>query len=75
MNDFTKEELQLLLLSYWPSPYCIEPAKDLLYKKIQSMIENYCEPQCIHCGCNERHADLSAPPEELCPLNPGCEYE
>lgn len=48
MNNFTKDELGLLLLSYWASPYCIEPDKDLFLKKLQSMIDNYQEPKDIH---------------------------
>jgi hypothetical protein len=31
--------------------------------------------RCIYCGCTESKAELSAPPEDICPLNPGCEYE
>ncbi|HHF7341035.1 TPA: hypothetical protein ACPSKZ_000698 [Legionella anisa] len=47
MNDFTKEELEDILS--WSDVYCVG-ATDLSYrvsrpliKKIQSMIDNYCE--------------------------------
>lgn len=30
---------------------------------------------CVNCGCTARQASRASPPEELCPLNPGCEYE
>jgi hypothetical protein len=42
MNDFTKEELQLLFLSYSNSSFCIDKDKDHFYKKLQSMTDNYC---------------------------------
>lgn len=51
MNDFTKEELKLLFggLQLWMEEILYEDEKDRtfrneLYKKIQSMIDNYCEP-------------------------------
>lgn len=53
MNDFTKEELKLLFggLQLWMEEILYEDEKDRtfrneLYKKIQSMIDNYCEHDC-----------------------------
>jgi hypothetical protein len=49
MNDFTKEELGMLLggISLWRDEITFDEKKDdpykSLHKKIKSMIENYCE--------------------------------
>lgn len=47
MNDFTKEELEKLeeILSWHGSspPYSLEKIAIKLQRKIQSMIDNYCE--------------------------------
>lgn len=31
--------------------------------------------RCINCGYQESQADLACPPEDICPLNPGCDYD
>jgi hypothetical protein len=41
MNDFTKEELELIY-------YHLENEPVELSKKIQSMIDNYCDHECTH---------------------------
>ncbi len=49
MNDFTKEELNIIF--YWAIDrvesvgidFFREEGHDVLYKKIESMIENYCD--------------------------------
>jgi hypothetical protein len=45
MNDFTKEELQETLfgLEQWCHPSCDYPNYIALRKKIQAMIDSYCE--------------------------------
>lgn len=55
MNDFTKEELEDILETY----YIIEEHSDIERKvisKIQSLIDNYCEPSLnnsvCYCGQN-----------------------
>ena len=64
MNDFTKEELDLLMRSMesWLDSYYEHPEYEghLLQNKIQSMIDNYCEHEereimgwvskCVKCG-------------------------
>jgi hypothetical protein len=44
MNDFTKEELEILqkAMNYWAG----EHAGKVIKNKIQSMIDNYCEHDC-----------------------------
>jgi hypothetical protein len=63
MNDFTKDELEELYFytTFHKDRYQVEYPKELL-KKIQSLIENYCEhdwrvnfnereySECIKCG-------------------------
>jgi hypothetical protein len=68
MNDFTKEELQETLfgLEQWCHPSCDYPNYIALRKKIQAMIDSYCEHEpegdwhicvdkCKKCGaiCND----------------------
>jgi hypothetical protein len=43
MNDFTKEELEGLLLCMVHSSWIYKANKSILQEKIKSMIENYCE--------------------------------
>lgn len=49
MNDFTKEELKMLLggISLWMEEIAFMESKgdpyDCLYMKIKSMIDNYCD--------------------------------
>jgi hypothetical protein len=61
MNDFTKEELQKLRdgLNYAvgnPYGFTADSIIDL-YKKIQSMIDNYCEHWCTH-SYREKEYDI-----------------
>jgi hypothetical protein len=82
MNDFTKEELEDIL--NWADVYTEAGAcwtyrlHEQLIKKIQSMIENYCEPKQIDgfegyvdfTGCNHQWETLEQPaiatPTEIC---------
>lgn len=52
MNDFTKEELQEILECLPFSCHKKLGFAPILYKKVQSLIENYCEHEI--CGlCNQ----------------------
>lgn len=66
MNDFTKEELELMKLAV--SDLVIIDGEDSkqssLYRKIQSMIENYCEHNCKH--ENDGLIYTSNPPQNKC---------
>lgn len=51
MNDFTKEELINIEKALYKQLPCGEDASSLASKlilKLQSMIDNYCEHECIH---------------------------
>ncbi len=50
MNDFTKEELQIIR-----EKMCIPYDNDYICRKLQSMIENYCEHEnsCEGYNCTE----------------------
>ncbi len=54
MNDFTKEELQIILLEMnisinrHENLLKVAPSYQSLKDKIQSMIDNYKDPNCIH---------------------------
>ncbi len=53
MNDFTKEELEIIIDAFHhikedPAWRNIEGWDDELKTKIQSMINNYCEHECKH---------------------------
>jgi hypothetical protein len=45
MNEFKKEELQLLYIIYTNSAFHIDPERDIFAPKLLSMIENYCDPK------------------------------
>ena len=61
MNDFTKEELDIIF--YWAIDrlesvgidFFREEGHEMLYKKIQSMIDNYCEHVSIFSQGNLKH--------------------
>lgn len=61
MNDFTKEELEGMLLNITHSSWIYKADKHTVLNKLQSMINNYCEhekvvpnydckTQCEKCG-------------------------
>ena len=54
MNEFTKEELELILsdVSQGDCEYTRSPAQEELLFKIQRMIDNYSEFECPSCGRN-----------------------
>ncbi len=54
MNDFTKEELRLIINTF-DNFECDLKTWDIytpIYMKIQSMFDNYCEHKCFIEGCN-----------------------
>lgn len=43
MNNFTKEELEYLIICIYERPDSINPTMEAMRDKIQSLIDNYCE--------------------------------
>jgi hypothetical protein len=48
MSDFTKEELQFILLSLEPFDWASSGAFEGVKSKIQSLIDNYCDHTSAH---------------------------
>lgn len=63
MNDFTKEELIEIVdyLNWEPDSVGFSDFRKHIYKKIQSMIDNYCEPKNYNpdCYCGQVAYDKS----------------
>lgn len=43
-------------------------------QELDAWMEQISNRKCIWCGHTESEADRSAQPDDLCPINPGCEY-
>jgi hypothetical protein len=65
MNDFTKDELEILhsAIDYWITHIALDGSKisPVILKKIQSLIDNYCghedyrKDEWMICVCNKCH--------------------